>query len=406
MANSKGNRRRFGAVRKLPSGRYQARYPGPDGRMRPADKTFPDKTTAERWLVRKEAEILEGRWRDPDDGKLTVEQWGERWFAAASPELKPKTRALYSGLIRLWINPRLGSYLVRDVRPITVAEWIAGLRKAKLSASRIRTAYRVFAQIMQSAADNDLILMTPCRGIKLPRLPEPEPRILTDAEVERLVSATKAPHDLLVKLLVFAGLRIGEAFALRRSDVDVDGGCITIDESLAEISGKQIFDTPKNHQVRRITLPAFLVRDLARHLDRNVGKAGSALLFVGRTGKALHYNAWRTAHFDPAVESAGLKDVTPHALRATHATWVADRHGVMAAAARLGHSNASVTTRHYARAVDGRDAEIAKKIDAEHTRKAKAPKKPKKPKKQAPGDLAHNWHDGDDDGPAGALVPA
>ena len=32
MANSKGRRRRFGTIRRLPSGRWQVRYPGPDGR--------------------------------------------------------------------------------------------------------------------------------------------------------------------------------------------------------------------------------------------------------------------------------------------------------------------------------------------------------------------------------------
>ncbi len=67
--------------------------------------------------------------------------------------------------------------------------------------------------------------------------------------------------------------------------------------------------------------------------------------------------------FDRAVERAGLADVIPHDLRATHGTWVADSHGVMVAARRLGHSNASVTTRHYARAVDGRDAEVATFLD-------------------------------------------
>jgi integrase len=51
--------------------------------------------------------------------------------------------------------------------------------------------------------------------------------------------------------------------------------------------------------------------------------------------------------------------VTPHDLRATHGSWVARSHGIMAAAKRLGHSNANVTTRHYAREVDDRDAEIA-----------------------------------------------
>ncbi|MFF8604678.1 hypothetical protein ACF06X_01945 [Streptomyces sp. NPDC015346] len=35
-----GKKRSFGRVRKLPSGRYQARYPAPDGIDRPAPHTF------------------------------------------------------------------------------------------------------------------------------------------------------------------------------------------------------------------------------------------------------------------------------------------------------------------------------------------------------------------------------
>ena len=68
MPNAKGRRRRFGAIRRLPSGRYQARYPGPDGVVRPADDTFATKGEAEQWLTRKEAEILQGEWIDPDAG--------------------------------------------------------------------------------------------------------------------------------------------------------------------------------------------------------------------------------------------------------------------------------------------------------------------------------------------------
>lgn len=51
MGNSKGHRRRFGSVRQLASGQWQARYRGPDGLMRPADKTFPTKGEAEQWLT-------------------------------------------------------------------------------------------------------------------------------------------------------------------------------------------------------------------------------------------------------------------------------------------------------------------------------------------------------------------
>ena len=53
-------KRRFGRVRELPSGRWQARYKGPDGIDRPAPRTFDSKTSAERWLTLTEAEIIQG----------------------------------------------------------------------------------------------------------------------------------------------------------------------------------------------------------------------------------------------------------------------------------------------------------------------------------------------------------
>ena len=59
-----------------------------------------------------------------------------------------------------------------------------------------------------------------------------------------------------------------------------------------------------------------------------------------------------------------LHGVTPHDLRATHASWVIDGGGsVLEAAARLGHAAGTVTTRHYARPVAGRDAEVAARLD-------------------------------------------
>jgi hypothetical protein len=48
-------KRRFGRVRRLPSGRYQARYLGPDGVDRPAPQTFGTKREAQVWLTSKKA---------------------------------------------------------------------------------------------------------------------------------------------------------------------------------------------------------------------------------------------------------------------------------------------------------------------------------------------------------------
>jgi hypothetical protein len=61
--------RSFGNIRKLPSGRYQARY-WRLGKQIAADSTFANKTNARRWLATVEAEMVRGHWIDPDAGRI------------------------------------------------------------------------------------------------------------------------------------------------------------------------------------------------------------------------------------------------------------------------------------------------------------------------------------------------
>ncbi|MGH3674002.1 MAG: site-specific integrase, partial [Pseudonocardiaceae bacterium] len=98
MANRKG-RRRFGWVRKLPSGRYQASYLGPDGQRRHAPETFERKGDADRWLSVVESEVLRGEWTDPLLGRMSLAEFGERWIT--EHRLGERTREEY---LSLWRN--------------------------------------------------------------------------------------------------------------------------------------------------------------------------------------------------------------------------------------------------------------------------------------------------------------
>jgi hypothetical protein len=88
-------KRRFGRVRTLPSGRWQARYKGPDGTDRPAPHTFGSKTSAERWLTLTEAEVIRGDWANPDAGRVLFGQYARDWIDER-PGLRPKTVQLYA----------------------------------------------------------------------------------------------------------------------------------------------------------------------------------------------------------------------------------------------------------------------------------------------------------------------
>ena len=120
-------RRRFGRVRRLPSGRYQARYPGPDGIDRPAPDTFVRKTDAEVWPTLKEAEIRSGDWIAPDAGAVSFEEYARSWVAER-PSLRAKAVQLYEGLVRLHLVPvlaSLGVVSVADAKEGKVRKWRA-----------------------------------------------------------------------------------------------------------------------------------------------------------------------------------------------------------------------------------------------------------------------------------------
>ncbi len=75
-------------VQKRGPGRWRARYRGPDGRER--SRTFTRKVDTERFLATVEVDKVRGRWIDPALGKVSFEEWAERWMAT-TVHLKPKT---------------------------------------------------------------------------------------------------------------------------------------------------------------------------------------------------------------------------------------------------------------------------------------------------------------------------
>lgn len=86
--------RSFGSIRKLPSGKFQARY-WHLGKQISADHTFAAKTDARRWLSTVEADMVRGDWVDPDAGKITFGEYAD-WWIEQRPVRRP-TKQIYEG---------------------------------------------------------------------------------------------------------------------------------------------------------------------------------------------------------------------------------------------------------------------------------------------------------------------
>jgi hypothetical protein len=99
----KPTRTSFGSVRRLPSGRYQARFTDAREERHTAPMTFASKREAEDWLATIRADMVRGVWRAPGLGAVSLADYTAS-LLAVRVDLAPKTRQLYEELARLWIN--------------------------------------------------------------------------------------------------------------------------------------------------------------------------------------------------------------------------------------------------------------------------------------------------------------
>jgi integrase len=341
MANAKGRRRRFGALRQLPSGQWQARYRGPDGLMRPADTTFLTKTDAEVWLIRKEAEILDGDWINPDAGKVLLSDYGTTWIEER-PNLRPKTIRLYRYLFRRHIQPHFGSVTIADIKEAQVRSWRKKLLDSGVSAVTAAKAYRLLRAILYTAVDDGIIRRNPCRIKGAGQEQSAERPVLTIAEVYDLAAAIDPRYRALVLLGTFASLRWAELAALRPCDIDLDTCTIRVVRQLIEqLGGGSAFGPPKSRAGRRtVPFSDIIKAELADHLDRLDPDDDQALVFTSPMGTPLrHSNFYRRAWL-PAAAKAGLPGIHFHDLRHAGNTLTADAGASLRELMdRMGHSS-------------------------------------------------------------------
>lgn len=361
------DKRRFGRIRKLPSGRYQARYPGPDGIDRPAPHTFTRKTDAERWLAAVEADILKGSWRDPNLGRVALGSYLAEWIDHR-PGLRPRTLDLYRWLHRKYIDPTLRDRLLSDITPGIVRAWRADLLAEGVSPTMVAKAYRLLRAALNTAVDDELIRRNPCR-IKGAGIERPAERpTATVAQVFQLADIVPVRFRALILLAAFASLRYGELAALRRRDFDPRCRTLTVRATLVERQdGSLTFGPPKTDAgMRTVTVPDAIRRDIRAHLDDFVDEDQDALVFTGAKGAVLRRSNFQsTCKWRDSVAAAGLPGFHFHDLRHTGNT-LASRTGASLAdlMARMGHAStrAAMIYQHTARE---RDEHIADALSSQ-----------------------------------------
>lgn len=365
MANSKGSRAPFGNIRRLPSGRYQARYLGPDGLTHNAHTTFDTKGDADAWLATVRADIVRDAWSPSGSAHtrrgLSFGVYAERWLTARS--LQARTRAHYRSLLDRQLLPTFGTVPLRHITPDLVREWYA---TTAIDRPTLRShSYGLLRTVLGQAMRDELIRSNPChiRGAgTTKRAKQIKPATL--GELEALVAAMPPRYRMMVLLASWCGLRFGELAELRRGDIDTKTGCIHVRRGVVRAGGETIVKAPKTDAgVRDVAVPPHLLPLIREHLREHAQPGKNGLLFPARGGGHLAPSSLYRV-FYRARDAAGRPDLRFHDLRHTGAVLAAQTGATLAELmGRLGHSTPGAALRYQHSAQD-RDVAIARALSA------------------------------------------
>ncbi len=208
---------------------------------------------------------------------------------------------------------------------------------------------------LQLAVNDGILARDPTSGVKVPTVRRREQRFLTAEQVTVLAAAAENAQTgtgLIIETLAWVGMRWGELVALRRPRVHLLRRRIEIAESATELGSGLSWGTPKTHERRLVTMPAFLADRLAAHLGTITD---DGLVFTAPKGGPLRSSPFRQTVWKPAIEAADLEQLRIHDLRGTAASlMISTGANIKAVQRQLGHASAAMTLDLYGHLYDRR----------------------------------------------------
>lgn len=266
-------------------------------------------------------------------GTLTVSEWLAHWLDnIAARRVRPRVLEGYRATVRLHITPIIGHHRLARLQPEHVEELHAFMFDKNLSSATVLRTHRVLARALRVAEQRGKVARNVATLVDAPAAGRPATGgALTVAETRSVLTAAgHRRNGARWALALGSGLRQSEVLALRWTDVDLDAGTLSVNQTVHRVAGVGlVYDEPKSERSRRrIALPGPLVDALRIHRATQLAerlKAGTAwqhndLVFTQPNGHPIDKRAdWRTWHSLLAT-AAGVRTVRLHDARHSAAT--------------------------------------------------------------------------------------
>ena len=380
-----------GTIRKRADGRwegiYSAGYDQQTGKLIRKSIYGKNQKEVRQKLSKVTTEIDEGLYLEP--AKMTLSDWMDLWYKEYTFDKKYSTLKGYKAQINKHIRPGIGKYNLSQLNPMILQRFFNHLsepnEKGKvLSPKSIKNVCIILSGILEQAVENEMISKNPCKKVKLPKVYNKQITPLTDKQVKDFLEiiSTDEIYGTILRVIVFTGLRLGEAMGLTWDCVDFEKGALNINKQLQrrpQKDGGSTLTSVKSGKPRILKPAPFLMQLLKiRYTEQIMQKQRSEDLWLAWSNEEEHKKALVFTnlqggylipkrvylHFKSAAVAIGAPDARVHDLRHTYAVLsLQNGDDIKTVQENLGHASAAFTLDVYGHVSDRMKKESANRME-------------------------------------------
>ena len=320
---------------------------------------FATKKEALEW----EREFLQGQSSSMD---MKLSSSVDVYFDDKAPRLKERSIMTKRTLIETKILPYFGDKQMNDITAVDIIKWQNALLNQEYKPTYLRMIQNQLTALFNHAERFYDLKDNPCKKVdKMGRANAKELNFWTKDEFEVFIQCFTEEEEMyriIFLMLFWLGCRVGELLALTESDIDLEGGTVSISKTYFRRNKTDYITAPKTESSnRKITIPQFLQDEIKQFLDRQYELMPEERIFP-ITDRAIQKK------MKQKTEQAKLKPIRVHDLRHSHIALLIEK-GMqpLVIAQRVGHDSVNTTMNIYGHLYPNKQKQVADLLNAEAT---------------------------------------
>lgn len=304
-------------------------------------------------------------------------QWYIENYAVS--ELKEVTVFNYDKTAKKHIVPVFGNYKLKDITTPKITEFYKTLIqptsiRPALKTITVKKIHTILSSVFHCAVKQGFVQDNPCKNAIRPRIEYHEKTFLTEEQAKRLMELTSeySIFNVIVRTLLYTGMRKGECLALRWEDIDFENNLINICNTLSYANGKRFLSEPKTKKSRRsIKISDNVVEMLLHHKEIETARSAKLgnqflhpeMIFTTELGNYIDASYFNKK-FKEFIAENELPSITTHDLRHCNATLLINAGiPIKIVSEHLGHCGVEVTANVYSHVLDKSKEKVMQALD-------------------------------------------